>query len=97
QKRNRGLFAKMQEAVVAVRLERRYSKKEILALYLNLAPYGNQSTGISRASHLYFGTAPEELTVAQAAYLAALPQRPGAFNPLRDGRRAMKRQQQVLA
>jgi len=94
---DRGLIAKAHEAIVAVRLERHYNKKEILALYLNLAPYGNQSTGISRASRLYFGAAPEDLTAAQAAYLASLPQRPGAFNPLRDGRRAMKRQQLVLA
>ncbi len=97
QKRDRGLVAKAHEAIVAVRLERHYDKQQILALYLNLAPYGNQSTGISRASRLYFGVVPEDLTAAQAAYLAALPQRPGAFNPLRDGRRAMKRQQQVLA
>ncbi len=97
QKRDRGVMAKVQEAIVAVRLERRYSKKEILALYLNLAPYGNQTSGVSRASRLYFGVAPEDLTAAQAAYLASLPQRPGAFNPLRDGRRAVRRQQQVLA
>ena len=56
-----------------------FPKNEILALYLNLAPYGNQTTGIARASHLYFGCGPEELTAAQAAFLAALPQRPGAF------------------
>src|SRR6185369_11987582 len=97
QRRDRGVVDKIREAIIAVRLERRYSKNEILALYLNLAPYGNQTTGVARASHLYFGCAPEDLTVAQAAFLAALPQRPGAFNPLRDEKRAIARQRKALA
>jgi penicillin-binding protein 1C len=71
-------WQKLHEAVVALQLEARYSKKEILALYLNLAPYGEQTVGIARASQRYFGCDPEQLTVAQAAYLAALPQRPSA-------------------
>jgi penicillin-binding protein 1C len=82
---------KLREAVVALRLEHRYSKREILALYVNLAPYGEQTTGIVRASRRYFGCAPEDLTVAQAAWLAALPQRPSA------PRRAFGRQQTILA
>src|SRR6185369_10744687 len=97
QRRDRGVVDKIREAIIAVRLERRYSKNEILALYLNLAPYGNQTTGVARASHLYFGCAPEDLTAAQAAFLASLPQRPGAFNPLRDEKRATSRQRLVLA
>jgi len=95
-RKDRGLIDKAHEAIVAVRLERRYSKNEILALYLNLAPYGNQTMGVARASRLYFGRGPEDLTAAQAAFLAALPQRPGAFNPLRDEKRAIARQRQVL-
>ncbi len=67
---------KLREAVIALRLEHRYSKQEILALYLNLAPYGNEVNGIARASRRWFGCAPENLTTAQAAFLAALPQRP---------------------
>jgi len=96
-RKDRGLIDKAHEAIVAVRLERRYSKNEILSLYLNLAPYGNQTTGIARASRLYFGCAPDDLTAAQSAFLAALPQRPSAFNPLRDEKRAIARQQVVLA
>jgi penicillin-binding protein 1C len=95
-RRDRGVIDKAHEAIVAIRLERRYSKNEILALYLNLAPYGNQTMGVARASRLYFGCGPEDLTAAQAAFLAALPQRPGAFNPLRDEKRAIARQRQVL-
>ena len=60
------------------------TKPEILALYLNLAPYGNQITGAERASHAYFGMPASTATPAQAAFLAALPQRPSRFNPWRN-------------
>jgi penicillin-binding protein 1C len=76
--RARTMRAKLHEALVALRLEHRYGKSEILSLYCNLAPYGPQTIGIARASDRYFGCEPEQLTIAQAAYLAALPQRPGA-------------------
>ncbi|MDQ3282402.1 MAG: penicillin-binding protein 1C, partial [Acidobacteriota bacterium] len=94
---NRGVVQKMREAVLALRLEHRMSKRELLALYLNRAPYGNRISGIARASNAYFGCAPAQLTPAQAAFLAALPQRPSAFNPLRDPNAARKRQRQILA
>ncbi|MBV8519148.1 MAG: penicillin-binding protein 1C [Acidobacteria bacterium] len=95
--RERTLTQKLRESVVALRLEHRYSKREILALYLNLAPYGNRINGIARASRAYFGCPPQNLTPAQAAFLAALPQRPDAFNPLRNPRAARTRQLAVLA
>ena len=94
--RSRSFLQKTREAVLAIRLEHRYSKREILALYLNLAPYGNRINGIARASQTYFGCAPENLTNAQVAFLASLPQRPSAFNPLRDGDAARTRQLYVL-
>ena len=94
--KRRTLSQKAREAILALRLESRYTKNEILALYLNLAPYGNQMHGAARASRAYFGVAPELLTPAQAAYLAALPQQPGAFNPLRDPKRARARQRVIL-
>ena len=81
QRRARGLQAKFKEAVLALRLEHRLTKQQILALYLNVAPYGNQVVGAGRASEVYFGVQPSLLTVAQAAFLAALPQRPSAYNP----------------
>jgi len=86
----RTLISKLREAVIALRLEHRYSKREILALYVNLAPYGEQTIGIARASRRYFGCAPEELTIAQSAWLASLPQRPST------PRRALARQRRVL-
>jgi penicillin-binding protein 1C len=88
--RPRSLTGKLREALIALRLEHRFSKQEILGLYLNLAPYGQQTIGIARASDRYFGCAPEQLTIAQAAYLAALPQRPGTPG------RALWRQRIVL-
>jgi membrane carboxypeptidase/penicillin-binding protein PbpC len=94
--RRRGWSAKIHEAVVALRLEHRLTKAEILAAYLNLASYGNQITGIERASRAYFGTGSEMLTIAQAAFLAGLPQRPSAFNPYRSEDLAVSRQRVVL-
>ncbi|HUP47335.1 MAG TPA: penicillin-binding protein 1C, partial [Thermoanaerobaculia bacterium] len=88
---------KLAETLLAIRLEGRLTKPEILALYLNMAPYGNRIHGIGRASRAYFGCAPADLTAAQAAFLAALPQRPGAFNPLRDPSSARARQQAILS
>ncbi len=97
QSKDRSLTQKLREAKLAVRLEHRFTKREILALYLNLAPYGNRITGVARASRAYFGVPPESLTAAQAAFLGSLPQRPGAFNPLKDPKRARIRQRSILA
>jgi penicillin-binding protein 1C len=94
--RHRGGTAKLREAVIAMRLEHRFTKAELLALYLNLAPYGNQIVGVERASRAYFGVPAAMATPAQAAFLAGLPQRPSAFNPYRSLEAATKRQQTVL-
>ena len=94
--RARGWRAKAYEAVLALRLERRFDKREILAMYLNLAAYGNQLAGVERASRAYFGTPAEMLTPAQAAFLAGLPQRPSGFNPYRHRDAATSRQRVVL-
>jgi penicillin-binding protein 1C len=93
----RGTIAKLREAAIALRLEHRFTKREILALYLTLAPYGNQVLGAERASRAYFGRGIDVLTPAQAAFLAALPQRPSSFNPYRDPARARRRQTAVIA
>jgi penicillin-binding protein 1C len=88
--------SKAREIVLALRLEHRYSKTDILAMYLNLASYGNQVSGAARASVLYFGVQPSMLTPAQAAFLAGLPQRPSAFNPWRNSAAAASRGRAVL-
>ena len=94
--RRRGWRAKVHEAVLALRLEHRLQKREILALYLNLAAYGNQTAGFERASQTYFGVESRMLTAAQAAFLAGLPQRPTTFNPYRNQAAATSRQRYVL-
>ena len=95
--RHRGARAKFHEAVIALRLEHRFDKREILAMYLSLASYGNQIVGAERASEAYFDRAPGMLTPAQAAFLAGLPQRPSTFNPFRRIDLATRRQRSVLA
>lgn len=91
-----GLGDKARQALYAVRLERRYSKDEILSAYLAEAPYGGRVIGAEAASKQYFGVSASQLSWAQAAYLAALPQRPTAFNPKRDRSRAVTRQRWIL-
>jgi penicillin-binding protein 1C len=94
--RPRGLRAKLHEALIALRLEHHLAKSEILALYLNVAPYGNQVAGAARASEMYFGVPASMLTVAQAAFLAGLPQRPTAYSPYRDREPGLARQRAIL-
>jgi penicillin-binding protein 1C len=94
--RHRGIRAKVKEAVLALRLEHRLTKREVLAWYLNLASYGNQVVGVRRASREYFDRDVSLVTPAQAAFLAGLPQRPSGFNPYRARAAALARQQAVL-
>jgi penicillin-binding protein 1C len=95
-KRTRGLSAKVYESVIALRLEHRFSKMELLAMYLNVAAYGNQYVGAERASRGYFGVPAAMATPAQAAFLAGLPQRPSGFNPYRSRDAAIRRQRAVI-
>ncbi len=94
--RRRTVAGKMKEMLYALRLEHRMNKREVLALYLNLVPYGNQYEGAQAASLGYFGCPAANLTPAQAAFLAGLPQRPSAFDPYRNLKGAMARQREVL-
>ncbi|HET9315844.1 MAG TPA: biosynthetic peptidoglycan transglycosylase, partial [Vicinamibacteria bacterium] len=73
--RPRTARGKLREMLLALRVEHRLTKDEILALYLNVAPYGNQIVGAEAASRAYFGCSAHDLTHAQAAFLAGLPQR----------------------
>lgn len=87
---------KAEEALWALLLEHYYSKDEILAIYLNSIYYGNDFYGIKQASQGYFGLKPENLSVAQSAMLAGLPQAPSFYNPLQNYETAKKRQYTVL-
>jgi len=94
--RDRSAAGKLREAVLSLRVEHRLSKREIVALYLTVAPYGNQLQGAEAASRAYFDTSAENLTPAQAALLAGLPQRPTALDPYRHLDAARRRQKWVL-
>nr|WP_305659023.1 penicillin-binding protein 1C [Phenylobacterium sp.] len=94
--RPRTLPAKLIEIVRAVQLEARLSKREILALYLTLAPYGGNLEGVRAASLSYFGHEPETLTAGEQALLIALPQSPEARRPDRRPEAARAARQQVL-
>ena len=93
---DRGIAEKAREALYAVRLEHRFSKEEILSSYLAEAPYGGAVVGADAAAQAYFAISPSQLTWAQAAYLAALPQRPSRFDPRRSPTAALARQRWIL-
>lgn len=78
---DRTIIRKMKELVLAMRLEERYSKDEILALYLNQVPYGAGAYGIEAASGAYFLKHAKDLTLNEAALLAALPKAPSYYSP----------------
>jgi len=87
---------KIQEALLAIEIERYYTKDEILERYLNLIYFGAGAYGIQAAAHEYFGTDVGRLTLAQAALLAGLPAAPSDYSPYVDRRRAVERQHHVL-
>ncbi|NBB72243.1 MAG: penicillin-binding protein 1C [Bacteroidetes bacterium] len=95
-RRHRGWVDKLLEMHLALRLELRYSKDTILALWLNRVPFGNRARGIEAAAQLYLGKSARDLTTAEAAYLIGLPQSPSRYNPFRHPDRAKARQQRVL-
>lgn len=75
------LTRKMKEAILALKLERTLSKEEILAHYLNESPYGGTIYGVEEATRAFFGKSASDVTLAEAAYLAALPQAPTYYSP----------------
>jgi penicillin-binding protein 1A len=87
---------KIKEALLAMRLERTYSKDKILELYLNEIYLGFGAYGIAAASLVYFDKSVNELTVAEASFLAALPKAPGTLNPVRNHDRAIERRNYVV-
>ena len=91
------LGGKLRQMRVALALERRLSKDEILALYLNHAPFGGNLEGVAAASRAWFGKPPARLTPAQAALLVALPQSPEGRRPDRHPARARAARDRVLA
>jgi membrane peptidoglycan carboxypeptidase len=92
----KSIFRKMQEAILATALEQRYSKDQILEMYLNRVFYGHNAYGLGAAAKIYFGKQPKDLTAAQAAFLAGLINGPSYFDPLSHYDRAHDRELYVL-
>ena len=86
----------MKEWILAIRLERNYTKREILRMYLNTVEYGSNAFGINVAAKTYFGKAPKDLTTPEAATLVGIVNRPTAFNPKLHPDRSRKRRNWVL-
>ena len=87
---------KVKEALLALKIERTYSKDKILELYLNEIYLGLGAYGIAAASLIYFDKAVNELTIPEAAYLAALPKAPNNYHPFRQRERAIERRNWVI-
>ena len=94
--RDRTAAAKLVEAFRALQLERRHGKREILAFYLDRAPFGGNVVGIEAAARRYFGKGAAQLSLAEAALLAGVPQSPSRGRPDRHPERAKRRQAYVL-
>jgi len=89
-------FTKLKEWVVAVKLERNYSKNEILAMYLNTVDFGNMSSGIKSAAKTYFDKLPKDLTTEESALLVGMLKAPSTYNPRRNPENALNRRNTVL-
>jgi 1A family penicillin-binding protein len=92
----RTLLRKLRESLLAWQIAQRYTKDDVLALYLNQAYYGNLAYGVEAAARAYFGKSVSELDLAECALLAGLPQAPARYDPLNHPEAARQRQAVVL-
>ena len=87
---------KIYEILLALKIERQLSKPQILEVYMNQIFLGQRAYGFAAAADIYFGKPLADLTVAEAAMLAGLPQAPSAYNPVSNPKRAARRQQYII-
>lgn len=93
----RKLTRKMKELILAVQVDKRYTKDEILEMYLNNVPFGGTAVGVEAAANLYFDKPAKDLDLAQSAFLAGLPQSPSYYSPFSgNGKTYVERTRQVL-
>ncbi len=90
------VFQKFQEWIISARLEREYTKDEIIAMYLNRFDWINQAVGINSAARVYFNTSPDSLRIEEAAMLVGMCKNPALFNPLRRPDTTLTRRMVVL-
>lgn len=93
----RTIFRKIKEFILAIQIERKYSKDEILQMYLNEAPYGGTAWGVEAAAEVYFGKKVKDLNLVESAILAGFPQKPSSYSPYSETPKAyIVRTEQVL-
>ncbi len=90
------LDRKLNEGVLALEYEKKYTKQQILEMYLNEIYYGNGAWGIAQAALIYFDKRPDQLTEAEASFLAGIPKNPSRYNPLAKPEEATRRRGVVL-
>ncbi len=93
---DRSLRRKIREALLALKIEKHFTKDQILEMYLNYIYLGQGAYGVEAASRIYFGKSVKELTVDEAAILAGLPKAPTRYNPFRNPERVKERRDYVL-
>lgn len=91
------ILRKTKEWIIAVKLEKNYTKQEIIAMYLNTVDFGSNSFGIKSAAKTFFNKSPEELKVEEAAVLVGLLKAPTYYSPVRNPANALKRRNVVLS
>ena len=90
------LVRKIKEAILAFQLERRYTKDEILELYLNQVYFGSGAYGVESAAKIFFGKSVKDLNLAECALVAGMPKSPSRYSPLVNPDLAIKRRNTVL-
>ncbi|MCA9358605.1 penicillin-binding protein [Candidatus Kaiserbacteria bacterium] len=94
--RDKKLSRKVKEAILSIKIEQILEKEEILEIYLNESPYGGTIYGVEEASRSFFGKGASELTLAEASYLAAIPQAPTYFSPYGNNREALDKRHNLV-
>jgi penicillin-binding protein 1A len=95
-KPEKSIKRKVREAALSIKIEKRYTKDEIIGLYLNQAYFGTRAYGIEAASQAYFGKTTKELSIGEAALLASLPKAPSQYSPFRNFDKSRERRSVVL-
>lgn len=90
------IWAKLSEWVTAIKLEKDYTKEEIITMYLNTVPFGSNSDGIKVASRTFFGKDPKDLTIEESATLVGMINKPTRYNPVLNPEKSLQRRNTVL-
>ena len=90
------IVQKIKEWIIAIRLERQYTKNEIIAMYCNVYDFGNYSVGVSSAAQTYFSKAPKDLTIDESAILVGMFKNSGLYNPVKNPQGVKNRRNVVL-